>query len=178
VRRKAIVLSLLLPGAGHALLGKGITSVLLLIGYGASVDAAIVSALWFPDMLPGRMWWLTVALAGTIWLYSALTIVRIAYWRHRPRFAAARDGAFNQALDLYLQDRYNEAREGFLRVLKLDPEDAEAHLYLSSVEADCGRLRGARRHLARARHLDAEGKWEWEIKRYEGLLHTRSAAGG
>ncbi len=177
MRRGAIVLSLLLPGVGHGLLGKNVTSILLLVGFGGSIDALVISRLWFETMLPGRMLWLTIALAGTIWLYSALTIIRLGYWRHRPSLVAAKEAAFKSALDLYLQDKYNEARVGFLRALKLDPEDAEAHLYLASVETDCGRLKEARKHLSRAKRLDVEGKWAWEVSRKEGLLRARPSTG-
>ena len=178
MRPGVVVLSLLLPGVGHALLRKNTISILLLIGYGGAVDAAIISKLWFPEMLPGRMFWLTVSLAGTIWVYSAISIFRLAYFRHRPGFVAVKDQAFKQALDLYLQDRYNEARAGFLRVVKLDPEDVEAQLYLSLVETDCGRLREADRHLSKAKRLDAEGKWGWELARQESLLRAHSCAEG
>ncbi len=163
MRPGAIVLSLFLPGAGQALMRRNVGYLLLLLGYGGALDVVLVSKLWFPQLLPGSLVWLTLALAGTIWLYSTLNVFRLAYFRHRQRFVATRERIFKRALDFYIEERYNEAQREFLRAVKLDPEDTESYLYLCVVEAESGNARRAARHLARARRLDTEGKWKWEL---------------
>jgi len=175
MRPGAIVLSLFLPGAGQALMRRNVGYLLLLLGYGGALDAVLVSRLWFPQLLPGNLVWLTLALAGTIWLYSTLNVFRLAYLRHRQRFVATRERIFKRALDFYIEGRYNEARMEFLRVLKLDPEDVEARLYLSLLEAESGNTKRAARHLAKARRLDTEDKWKWELAQQATRLRGSSS---
>jgi hypothetical protein len=65
----------------------------------------------------------------------------------------------------YLQGKLDESESISKALLSEDPDDVEAALQLGYIARRRGDLAAARLWLVRARYLDDEGKWDFEIDR-------------
>ncbi len=158
----AWIANLLLPGAGLVLSGSVGAGAALAVAWGVAAAAAVVAMVVAPPEVASPWLWAFPA-AGYVFAQGALAVRR----RIRPAPEGA-DEALRRAVALYLQDRLDEAAETCRAVLKRDPRDVELTLRLASIRRRQGRAAEARRLFERARYMDDEGRWDFEIARELG----------
>jgi len=156
--------NLLVPGAGLVLLGR--------IGMGM-----VWAALWTMAagyLLLGLAW--PVAVGGAslaarggaafaFYVGSQAAFYALGRRVQGYRASDVRDEQFKAALVAYLQGRLDESETICKDLLREDPDDVEAALQMGYVARRRGDPAAARRWLARARYLDDDGKWDFEIAR-------------
>jgi tetratricopeptide (TPR) repeat protein len=159
------VANLLVPGAGEALAGRLWLGPLLAAAWTALVLAAGYHLVFCPGA--GSLTTAGVVAAAAAVVYAggqaslALRLRAIRQWRDDPR----RDAVFKEALAACLRGQWDESEAVCRRLLRADPDDVEATLQLASVARCRGRAGAARRYLLRARYLDDDGRWDFEIGR-------------
>lgn len=157
--------NLLVPGTGLVLTGRVALGILTAIGWGLLVAALLVVGLLAPEAATRRGMMLLGLAAGLE--YGMAQLALVARFRRLARLAGgeARDEKFKSALVAYVQGRLDEAQAICRDLLRADPDDVEATLQLATIARRRGDLRAAKRHLRRARYLDDEGLWDFEIER-------------
>ena len=153
--------NVLVPGAGLVLAGRVLLGAILAVVWGAAAVVWIQSRVY-----GGSPEQFTVFGVGA----AAAFVVAQVLLAGRRRAAARRtseerDRQFRHAVEAYLQGRTDDAEAALGRLLRSDPDDVEATLWMGSVARRRGDAALARRHLVRARYLDDAGKWDFEIGR-------------
>jgi hypothetical protein len=163
-RALALVLSLI-PGWGHVYLGREKIGLLLFTLVVLSVFAIVNSLL----VLEGswRIWLARPAAgaAAVFWLAGILDVLRLTSPRRLQRIEEQKKELLRSGMISYLKDEMESAESSFRSCLKLDGQEVEALVRLGIVLARSSRPARARSLLRRARALDLEEKWSWEIER-------------
>jgi hypothetical protein len=165
-----------LPGWGHILLGREGLGLSLFTG--ASMSAfTLVNGLWiYLGELRGILIGISsLALAGFL-IFSLADALRLSSPLRLERLKRLRDQLLWEGSLEYLREDFLAAEQRFLECARLDLLDAEPVFRAGAASARRGERREARRLLARARRLDVERKWEWEIGNELGRLETAAPA--
>ena len=155
--------NLLVPGAGHVLLGRIGKGVLGAVLWSVAVGYLFLGLIWPDgDGLPMTARW-----AWVVAFYAAAQASVYYALRGAAAMLAdeSREGRFRAALAAYLKGHLDESEAACRALLKEDPDDVEATLQLGYCARQRGDLPAARRHFARARYLDDDGKWDFQIQR-------------
>jgi len=169
--------NLLVPGTGLVLLGRLATGVLFGIMWGLVLAALVCATLVWPDAFATDRLGGVVAVAAAV--YAGSQVVLYLRWRAIGRHLAGdgRDDAFREALVATLQGRLDDAKAVCRALLRVDPDDVEATLHLGTLARQRGRRETALRHLRRARYLDDDGRWDFEIGREIAALTGSGRSG-
>jgi tetratricopeptide (TPR) repeat protein len=158
------VANLILPGAGLVLLGRIGMGIVWALLWGMAAAWLLLGLAW-PDAAGGP-WLLARGGAALAFYVGGQGALCLACKRAERYLAAdARDEEFKAALVAYLQGKLDESESISKALLSEDPDDVEAALQLGYIAHRRGDLAAARRWLVRARYLDDEGKWDFEIDR-------------
>jgi len=165
--------NLLVPGAGHVMVGRVLAGVLYALVWGGALGGLLLVITFRAD-LAGSYWPVFLAAAAIVF-YVAPQVALMVRLRADKRFSGSeeRDQRFKSALATYLQGRLEEAESICKGLLKSDPDDVEATLQLASVARRRGDAAAARAYLTRARYLDDEGRWDFEVERELASLGRR-----
>ena len=159
------VANLLVPGTGHILLGRIAFGILQALLWALGADLWLAVAFVWPGVVSPWKVVLLGILAACTYVVSQATLLIL--WRSLRRHFGddRRDGTFKAAVAAYLEGRYDEAERACRSLLSRDPDDVEATLQLAAIARRRSDAGTARRHLHRARYLDEEGLWDFEIDR-------------
>jgi hypothetical protein len=160
----AMVLSLF-PGWGHVYLGRERAGLVLFTLVVASAFVMVNSLLVLSG--PWRIWLSRPAAAAAIllWAVGVADIVRLTSPRRRRRIEEEKKELLRAGMIAYLKDDLEAAESAFRACLKLDSHEVEALVRLGMVLVHRSRPGRAKAYLRRARALDMEEKWIWEIER-------------
>ncbi len=100
-----------------------------------------------------------------LWLFSVLDVFRRTSPRRLRRIEEEKAVLLREGMIAYLRGQLEAAEHSFRACLRLDNQEVEALVRLGIVAARLGWNHRARRTLRRARALDLEEKWRWEIER-------------
>ena len=89
---------------------------------------------------------------------------------HPERHRGDIDRLYREALDAYLQGRWNDARRGLEEILARDETDADALMQLGTLFLKTEQPALARRTFKQCLELDAGAKWRWEIEQALGRM--------
>ncbi|KPJ73380.1 MAG: hypothetical protein AMS14_06565 [Planctomycetes bacterium DG_20] len=169
--------NLLVPGTGLVLLGRLATGVLFGLVWSVAVAALVVAWLVWPDAATAD--WRVLVVAATAVVYAGSQVVLYLRWRAIGRHLRSnqRDEVFKEALVATLQGRLDDAEAVCRALLRADPDDVEATLHLAALARDRGRREAALRHLRRARYLDDDGRWDFDIGREFAALNESARPG-
>jgi tetratricopeptide (TPR) repeat protein len=168
-RTRALILaaSVLLPGAGHVIIGRQFKGILIAFLYTAALmmslfrlfvvssDDSVMCDWVFPSSV--------VAGLG-VWLWAFLDLFDTLYGFRRAAPRSEVDPHLRQGAIHYLRGEMSEAERELLLAAKLDPKDADVCIHLARVYQAAGQKRKCRRFLRRCRSLDADAKWAVEIE--------------
>ena len=169
--------NLLVPGAGEVLLGRIILGSVRALAWACLAAAAIYQVIFAPASDSHLAAIGLACLAGGVYLSSQVALALGYRARRRWLQDRNRDELFKAATAAYLQGRLDEAESLLGQLLKADPDDVEATLQQAAIARRRGDAAAARSSLCRARYLDDESRWDFEIGRELAALEPRSQAG-
>ena len=82
---------------------------------------------------------------------------------------------FREAVDAYLQGKWNESRRRIERILAMDDTDADALMHLGAIYVRTHQPEQARRAYRQCLEHDGGGKWRWEVERALAALDRRDS---
>ena len=167
--------NLVVPGSGVILAGRILWGVPMAAAWGLAACYLLAGLIW-TDTVGGGLPILRIA--APLALYIAGQVVLLAALRMAARGAAdaSRNEQFRAALVAYLEGRLDESEALCRALLSRDRGDVEATLQLAAVARRRGNLADARHHLERARYLDDDGRWDFEIGRGLEAVEKAEAA--
>jgi hypothetical protein len=163
-RLLALVLSLV-PGFGHVYLGRERAGLALFTL--AAVGGFLVFNAFLVLESPHRLDVARASAAATaaLWLGAIAHVVYLTSPRRQRRVEEEKVNLLKSGMIFFLRDEMEAAETAFRTCLKLDRGDVEALVRLGVLYARRGQAGPARRTLRRARSVDVEGKWSWEVER-------------
>lgn len=165
------------PGLAQIWSGQAVLGLMIALLFAATLNLAVMTRfVWTEAFEPGwSSFFLTLAIAT--WLASSLYTIWWVWLCHPDRHKAEIDRLFRDALECYLQGRWNESRRKLERVLDLNENDVDALMQLGTLYARTHHPALARRAFRQCLDSDRHGKWRWEVGRaLEALDPTRGTA--
>ncbi|MFA4985728.1 MAG: tetratricopeptide repeat protein [Candidatus Brocadiia bacterium] len=159
------LLSLLVPGSGQAMEGRFLTGFLLMFTAICGANVALLGKGLFSGEPADDLFSIGLAVYVFFALFSLIELI-VYHTMHDPRkLEPILTRHLANATQYYLQGKYDEAEAELRAMLRKDPEDIEAHLYLASVYRATGDAKKARKMYAKVTNLDEGGKWSWQVAR-------------
>jgi tetratricopeptide (TPR) repeat protein len=175
-RRLWLVLLSFWPGLPQIWAGQEILGMILGGLFAVTLNLAILSrTLWTELFAPGMVAFFA-ALAALSWL---LALGYTLWWVgscHPERYRDDIDTLYRQALEHYLQGRWNDARKLYEEILTLDETDADALVQLGFLFLHTDQPSLARRAFRQCLELEGGSKWRWEISQALARLDNDNAA--
>jgi len=132
--------------------------------FAIALNLAVVSrCIWTEAFAPG---WpnFFLALAVCNWLASLGYTLWWIWICHPDRHRGEIDRLFREAMESYLQGRWNESRRRLERILAMDETDADALMQLGTLFVRIEQPALARRSFRQCLELETGAKWRWEIE--------------
>ncbi len=161
------------PGLAELWVRGRWTGLVWAVGFTLLLNAALVSKGVWPEL-------------GNAWVRSGLWYLVLGFWLTSGIIVAVQfatgswsavdadvDQLFQTAQKAYLQGQWYQAEAVLLRLLRREPNDAEALLLLVTLRRHTKQFDQARGCLAQLERLDASGRWWFEIHREKQLLKDR-----
>jgi hypothetical protein len=143
--------------------GQELLGLILATLFAFTLNAAVISRfLWTEAFPPGGSTFLA-ALAALTWLAGLAYTIYWVRWCHPLRFRVDIDRLYRDAMEHYLQGRWNDARKAFERILSLDETDADALMQLATIYVHTDQPALARKTFRQCLELEGGAKWKWEI---------------
>ena len=163
-RRTWIGVLTIWPGLAQVWTGQEVLGLILAILFAATLDLAIVARwIWIEAFAPG---WSGVfaTLAILTWVASFAYTLWWVWLCHPQRFRQEIERLFRDAMEAYLQGRWNDSRKRIERILAIDETDADALLQLGTLHVRLHQPVLARRAFRQCLELEGGAKWRWEIE--------------
>jgi hypothetical protein len=93
-----------------------------------------------------------------------------AWLCHPDRHRGEIDRLYRDAMEAYMQGRWEDSRRRLERILALDETDADVLLQLGTIHARLRQPTMARRAFRQCLELEGGSKWRWEIEQAEARL--------
>jgi tetratricopeptide (TPR) repeat protein len=145
-------------------MGQEVLGLLLAALFGVTLNMAIVARwVWTEALGPGWADFLFAAAALT-WSASFAYTVWWVWLCHPDRHRREIDRLYHEAVEAYLQGRWNEARKRLERILTMDDSDADALMQLGTVLVRTQQPGAARRAFRQCLEHDRGSKRRWEVE--------------
>lgn len=154
----------LVPGWGHIWLHRKTQGLFLFMLFAAAVNCALVTDLALPSRHQDLVVRLSWGVAAAILAFSVADVFRSTILRRRPGQRQKRVRYLRKAIMHYLRDEVGQAEEALAKILRFDPRDATALVYLGMLHRDAGRTREAKRAFERALAADQDGRWRVDVR--------------
>lgn len=151
------------PGLAQIWSGQETLGLILASLFAATLNLAVVGRWIWTEVLPPGWVEFFALLSLLTWLASAVYTLWWLWLCHPERHRSEIDRLFRDAMEAYLQGRWNEARKRLERILTMDETDAEAHLQLGTIYLRLDQHAQARRAFRQCLELDGGSRWRWEI---------------
>ena len=171
-RRTWIAVLTIWPGLAQVWTGQEVLGLILALLFAATLDLAIVARwIWIEAFAPG---WSGVfaTLAILTWVASFAYTLWWVWLCHPQRFRQEIERLFRDAMEAYLQGRWNDSRKRIERILAIDETDADALLQLGTLHVRLHQPALARRAFRQCLELEGGAKWRWEIEQALGRLRA------
>lgn len=162
-RGTSILLSLL-PGWGHIYLGREGQGLLVFTAAAISGFTLLNATLIYLGELRGTLIGIASIATAGLFLYSVGDIFRLTAPLRLQRISRRRDQLLWEGMLAYLRSDYVGAEQKFLECARLDALDVEPVFRAGVAASRRGAWREARRLFNKARKLDIELKWKWELE--------------
>jgi tetratricopeptide (TPR) repeat protein len=163
-RRIWIGLLTVWPGLAQIWTGQEVLGLILAALFAASLNLAVVARwIWTEAFAVG---WSEIfaSLALLTWLASFAYTLWWVWLCHPDRHRREIERLFHDAMEAYLQGRWNESRKRIERILAMDETDADALLHLGTIYSRLQQPALARRAFRQCLELEGGAKWKWEIE--------------
>jgi tetratricopeptide (TPR) repeat protein len=169
-RRYAIALLNVWPGLAQIWTGQELLGLFVAAAFAGVLNLALVSRLLWTELFAPQVSAFFAALAVVTWISSLGYTLWWTWQCHPQRYRLEIDALFRDALEAYLQGRWNDARRGLERILAMDENDADALMQLGLLFARTDQPAMARRAFRQCLETDSGSKWRWEIAQALGRL--------
>jgi tetratricopeptide (TPR) repeat protein len=162
------------PGLAQVWTGQEALGLILAALFATTLNLAIASGwIWTEAFGPGWSGFFA-ALAFCTW---AATFGYTLWWIwlcHPVGHRAEIDRLYREAMDAYLQGRWQEARGRLERIVEMDEGDADALMQLGTLFVKSEQHALARRAFRQCLELEGGAKWRWEIQQVQTRLDGRT----
>ena len=163
------------PGLPDAWLRGRLSGLLIALGFGIVLQAAVVASVLWPLWLgsvTNAVVWLVVVL---YWLGGALPQLIGGTLSTDEYLAGDIEGLdlFRQAQAEYLSGNWFQAEQRLQELLAVDESDTDVRLMLATLYRRLGRLVDAEKQLGLVDEFDRAGKWHWEVAQELDRLGNR-----
>jgi len=143
--------------------GQEVLGLILASLFAATLDLALVSRfIWTESFPPG--WSAFFASLATMTWVAGVGYTLWWIWRcHPERHRVEIDRLYGEALEHYLQGRWNEARRRYEQILAMDETDADVLMQLGTLFVRTDQSALAQRAFRQCLELESGAKWRWEI---------------
>jgi hypothetical protein len=151
------------PGLPQIWTGQEVLGLILAALFAATMNLAVVARfIWTESFAAG---WppFFAASAAITWLASLGYTLWWVWLCHPERHRAEIDRLFREAIEAYLQGRWNESRRRIERILAMDETDADALMQLGTLFVRTDQPALARRAFRQCLEREGGAKWRWEI---------------
>ncbi len=162
-QRKWIALLSFWPGLPQIWAGQEALGLILAGLFAVTLNLAIVSQFVWTELFAAGVPAFFAALASLSWVFGLVYTLWWIWRCHPERFRADIDRLYRDAMEHYLQGRWNEARRRFEEILALDETDADALMQLGFLFVRTDQPLLARRAFRQCLELEGGAKWRWEI---------------
>jgi hypothetical protein len=131
--------------------------------FAATANLAIVSRFIWTESFPPGWSPFFAALTAITWGASLGYTLWWVWLCHPERHRAEIDRLFREAIEAYLQGRWNESRRRIERILAMDETDADALMQLGTLFVRTDQPALARRAFRQCLEREGGSKWRWEI---------------
>jgi cytochrome c-type biogenesis protein CcmH/NrfG len=151
------------PGLSQIWSGQEALGLMLATLFAASLNLAIMARwIWTEAFAPGWAEFLAL-LALLTWTASVGYTLWWVWLCHPERHRREIDRLFRDAIEAYMQGRWNDARKRIERILAMDETDADALIQLGTIYLRLQQPSLARRAFRQCLELEGGAKWRWEI---------------
>jgi hypothetical protein len=157
------------PGLAQIWTGQELLGLILGTLFAATLNLAIIAHwIWAESFAPG---WgeFFATLALLTWLVSFVYSIWWVWLCHPERHRREIERLFRDAMEAYLQGRWNDSRRQIERVLALDETAADALMQLGTLYVRLQQPALARRAFRQCLELEGGAKWRWEVQ--QALTH-------
>lgn len=152
------------PGLAQIWTGQEVLGLLLGSLFATTLNMAVVSRwIWIDAFGPGWSDFL-FAFAALAWSASFAYTVWWVWLCHPDRHRREIDRLYHEAMESYLQGRWNDARMRLERILAMDDSDADALMQLGTILVRTRQYAPARKAFRQCLEQDGGGKWRWEVE--------------
>jgi tetratricopeptide (TPR) repeat protein len=163
-KRAWIALLSFWPGLAQIWSGQEVLGLILAALFAASLNLAIVAgSIWTEAFAPG---WAAffATFAFLTWAASFAYTLWWVWLCHPERYRREIERLFHDAMEAYLQGRWDESRKRIERILTLDETDADALMHLGTLYVRLQQPALARRAFRQCLQLEGGSKWRWEAQ--------------
>ncbi len=176
-RRISIALLSLWPGLAQIWTGQEILGLMLATLFAATLNLAILSRFLWTEAFAAGMPAFFASLAALTW-FVAFGYTLWWLWRcHPERHREEIDLYFREAVEAYLQGRWDDSRRRLEHILTLDETDADALMQLATLYLRTFQTDLARATFRQCLQLENGAKWKWEIGRELARMDAPSIDG-
>ncbi|MEE9394745.1 MAG: hypothetical protein V3W41_19810 [Planctomycetota bacterium] len=161
------------PGWGHIWLHRKQLGLGLFMLFVAALNLALLFRFlsdWKHGIWVVQVAWATAAATLVFSIYDTF---RATIWSKMPGTKRRRRRYLRRTVRHYLRDEHGRAEEAATRMLRMNPIDTTALVYLAMVQEGAGRKKVALETWKRAKVVDANGRWQDDIARQIALLKRR-----
>jgi tetratricopeptide (TPR) repeat protein len=152
------------PGLAQIWSGQEALGLMLAALFAATLNLTIAARwIWTEAFDPGWAGFFAT-LAFLTWVASLAYTSWWVWLCHPERHRREIERLFREALEAYLQGRWNDSRKRIERILALDETDADALMQLGTLYVRLQQPALARRAFRQCLELDGGAKWRWEVQ--------------
>jgi len=163
-RRSWIGVLTIWPGLAQIWTGQEVLGLMLAALFSATLNLAIVARFIWTDAFPAGWRDLLGIIALLTWVSSLAYTLWWIWLCHPERHRLEIERLYRDALEAYLQGRWNDARRRLERILTMDENDADALLQLATLYVRMEQPTQARRAFRQCLELEGGTKWRWELE--------------
>jgi tetratricopeptide (TPR) repeat protein len=152
------------PGLAQIWSGQETLGLLLSTLFAAALNLAIVTRWIWTEAFALSWAQFFATLAFLTWGASLAHTLWWVWLCHPERHRREIERLFRDALEAYLQGRWNDSRKRIERILALDETDADALMHLGALYVRLQQPALARRAFRQCLELEGGAKWRWEVQ--------------
>ena len=160
----AVILTLILPGAGHLVVRRYLRGAVLAVLFAVSADICLYVAYLVPFGGQTPLFSVAISVASGVWVFSIVDIAIRLKSRRAKDFRTKNDEFLRAAQVAWLRDDLPEAERLLGAILRRDERDIEAWVHLGKILKSVGRQAEARACFRSALNLDGSEAWRYMLR--------------
>lgn len=152
------------PGLAQIWTGQEVLGIILASLFASTLNLAIVARCIWTEAFPPGWGDFFATLAFLTWMAGFAYTMWWVWLCHPDKHRREIERLFQDALEAYLQGRWNDSRRRLERILAMDETDADALMQLGTLYVRTQQPVLARRAFRQCLEVERGAKWRWEIQ--------------